>query len=122
MAAKGLPILTRNSDEIIEVELLDFEDNPINPTSCQDIIVSVYQLKDDVLQQWQKTLGEVSVYDAANGLIHVKLDRLNTKNIPLKRLFVEVALYFSDADFEGGVQIQRQSDIPLADLINSVAP
>lgn len=118
--ATGLPILVRGSDEIIEVELLDNGDNPINPNDCTDIIVSVYQLKEDVLQLWKLSLGEVSIYDAANGLVHVKLDRLNTTNIPIKRLFVEVALYFSDADFEGGVQIQKQSDIPLADLINSV--
>jgi len=117
----------KNSDEVIQVIITDGTD-PINPNDTSDIIISVYQQLEVIIQQWKLSDGTVSIFDAANGKVRVNLDRANTANLPEKRLYIEVAVEFANVDFEGGIQVEfgRDADdntipyIVLADLKNTV--
>lgn len=115
----AVEILFQGSDEVIEVTILDGDGNAINPNSTSDIIISCYQNKEVIIQQWKKSASQVDIVDAVNGVVSVNLDRQNTLNLPLKRIYVEVAIQITNADFQSGYSLEKQSDIVLCDLKNS---
>lgn len=70
-----------------------------------DIEVAIYQKKDNVIQLFKLSEGEVEVIDAGDGEILVRLDRVNTAKINTANpLFVEVVPISADANFEGGIR------------------
>lgn len=109
------------SDEIIEVTIKDSDNSPINIGSLQDIIISCYQTKEDIIQQWILSDSQVTVVNESAGIVSVNLDRDNTKKLRLKRLYLEIAVKIANASFEDGYSLQKVSDIALADLKNSVS-
>lgn len=117
----SLPIIPKGADEVIEITLTDVDGNPINPNDCNDVIVSVYQTKEDAIQQWKMSDDDlVIVGDGSTGKVQVALDRNNTAKLPEKRLFLEVCIETANDDFENNTQRQIATDIALADLKNSV--
>lgn len=117
----GLPVIPKGADEVIEITLTDADENPINPNDCEDLIVSVYQTKDDILQQWKLSDDEITISgDGSTGVIQVALDRDNTAKVDEKRIFMEIAIETENDEFEDGIQRQIATDIPLADLKNTV--
>lgn len=116
----SLPVIYKGSDEVIQLTITDADGAPVVPSTVEDIIISVYQTKENVIQKWLLSEGTVDIFDDADGIVRVNLDRDNTEKIPQKRIYLEVAVETTNADFEDGVARQIQSDIPLCDLKNSV--
>lgn len=117
----GLPIIPKGADEVIEVTLQDGDGNAINPNSCLDVIVSVYQTKQDIVQQWKKSDDQMTVIGGGTtGKVRVGLDGVNTAKLPEARLYLEVCIVVTNTLFEGGEQRQIATDISMADIKNSV--
>lgn len=109
----------KGSDEVIQITITNGTD-PIDLGAVDDIFVFAYQTKEDIIQSWTLGDGDVIITDAANGICKVNLDRDNTKNLPEKRLYIEVDLQLVNTDFEDGVMIEKDIK-PLCDLLNSVS-
>jgi hypothetical protein len=117
----GFPVIPQGADEVIEITLTDANGNAINPNDCLDVIVSVYQTKENTIQQWKLSDGDITVDgDGSAGIIQMGLDRNNTSTLPIARLFLEVCIETTNTEFEDDIQRQIATDIPLADLKNSV--
>lgn len=114
----ALTEIYKGSDEVIVITVTDGTD-PIDLATADDITVSVYQRSDVIIQQWKLSDSEVTITDASNGICQVNLDRDNTADLESKRLYIEVALQLVNADFESGVMIEKDSNVPLCDLANS---
>jgi len=117
----SVPIIYKGQDEIIQLTLTESGGSAITISILSDVIISVYQTKDDIIQQWKISNSSLIVISDAGGIVVANLDRDNLMNIPLKRLFFEIAVIVSNSDFEDGIQKIIKSDIVLADLKNSVS-
>lgn len=111
-------VIYKGSDEVIEITVTNGS-IAIDLNTVEDIIVSAYQTKDVVLQQWRLSDSDVEITDASAGKCKVNLDRDNTQNLPEKRIYIEVDLKLINADFEDGFSIEKDIQ-PLCDLKNSV--
>ena len=118
----AVAILYKGSDEVIQLTITDeVTDLPVDLALCDDIIVSAYQTKENIIQQWLLSESEVTITDASNGICQVNLDRDNTAKIPSKRVYGEVVLQYVDADFEDGVRLVKNiPTLVLFDLKDSV--
>jgi len=108
----------KGSDEVIQITITDGTD-PIDLSTVEDITVSAYQTKEDIIQSWKLSETTVVITNASLGICKVNLDRDNTMNLPERRIYVEVDLTSVNAGFEDGVSIQKDIK-PLCDLLNSV--
>lgn len=115
----ALAIMYKGSDEVIAITVTSNGTDPIDLNTAEDITVSAYQTKEDIIQSWKLSEGEVIITDAVNGKCKVNLDRNNSATLPEKRIFIEVALTLVNADFENGISIEKDIQ-PLCDLKNSV--
>lgn len=109
----------KGADEQINITLTDDEGALIPISSCVNIIVSIYQTKGEVIQQFQLADLSLKVVDN-NGVVQANLDRDNTIHLKAKRLYLQVSLAIENDAFESGVMNLIKSDIPLADLKESV--
>lgn len=109
----------KGADEVINVTITDGT-NPIVISDCEDVIVSVYQTKSDIIQQWKISDGSLKTVNDAGGIAQANLDRNNTADLPERRLYLEVVVEIANTDFEAGIQRMIQSDIAISDLKNSV--
>jgi len=113
-------IIYKGSDEVINITITDADGVAIPISDTEEIIVSVYQTKEDIIQQWKKSDSSLVTVSDVNGIVQANLDRDNTAEIPLRRLYMEVVVEITDTDFETNIQRMIVSDIVLADLKNSV--
>lgn len=116
----ALTEIYRGADEVINITLKDSAGDPIVISSLDDVIVSIYQTKETIIQQFKVSDSSLIITNDNAGIVTANLDRDNTANIPLRRLFIEVVAEISNSDFESGSQRMIISDIVLADLKNSV--
>ena len=116
----SLPVIYKGSDEVIVITVTTNGTTPIDLATADDIFVFAYQTKEDIIQSWSLGEGDVTITDASNGVCTVNLDRDNTLKIPEKRIYIEVDLQLVNADFEGGISIEKDIE-PLCDLLNSVS-
>lgn len=116
----AIPTIYKGADEVINVTITDGDGVAIPISSLSEVIVSVYQNKETVLQQWKKSDGSLVTVSSSGGIVQANLDRNNTNAIPLKRLFLEVVAELANTDFASNKQRMIVSDIVLADLKNSV--
>ena len=115
-----IPIIYKGEDKNILITVQS--EGVVMPISnISEMIVCVYQNKEEIIQFWKLSDNTLVIIDDANGIVSANLDRDNLDNIPMKRLFLEIAIEFSNASFESGLQRLITSDIVLADLKNSVA-
>jgi len=109
----------KGSDEVIEITVTSDGTTAIDLATADDIIVTCYQTKEEIIQQWTLGDGDVIITDASAGECKVYLDRDNTINLPEKRIYIQVDLQLVNANFESGVSIEKDIE-PLCDLYNSV--
>ena len=114
------PIIYKGSDEVINVTITDADGVAIPISDLSEVVVSVYQTKEEIIQQWLLSEGSLLVVNDSAGIVQANLELDNTIEIPLKRLFMEVVVEISDTNFETNTQRMIVSDIVLADLKNSV--
>jgi hypothetical protein len=114
------PIIYKGSDEVINITITDADGLAIPISDLTECIVSVYQTREDIIQQWLLSDTSLIVVNSASGIVQANLDRDNTTEIPLRRLFMEVVAEITDTNFETNTQRMIVSDIVLADLKNSV--
>ena len=116
-------IIFTGSDQIVIVTLKDNSGNIIPPSTTSDIIITAYQTKENIVQQWKASDGKVTTVNDSQGTVAVNLDRDNTINLPPKRLFLEVIIELSNPDFEGGIQRLSNTGggIVLCDLETTIA-
>lgn len=115
----SLPIIVTNSDNVIELTITDSAGNPIDLAEVDDVEVAVYCRKENIIQHWKQSLNQVTIVDAPNGIINVVLDRANTSTLSPNRLYAEIVVKIPDVRFESGYQLMIESDIAIADIINS---
>lgn len=116
----AIPIIYKGADEVINITLTDADGNPLVVSSLSEVVVSIYQVKETVIQQWKKSDNTLITVSSSGGIVQANFDRDNSDTVPLKRLYLEVVAQIADANFEGGFQRMIASDIVLADLKNSV--
>ncbi|CAB4218451.1 hypothetical protein UFOVP1605_27 [uncultured Caudovirales phage] len=116
----SLPIIYKGADEVINITITDSAGAPITISTLSDVIVSIYQTREQIIQQWSIGNSDLVVVNDAGGIVQANLDRDNTTEIPLKRLYLEVVAELSNSEFESNTQRMIVSDIDLADLKNSV--
>jgi len=116
----AIPIIYKGADEVINITITDADGNAIPISDLEEIIVSIYQVKETVIQQWLLSDNSLVVVDDAGGIVQANFDRDNSDTIPLKRLYLEVVAELANTDFESNTQRMIVSDIVLADLKNSV--
>jgi len=114
-----IPIIFTGSDEIITVTLNDGSGVIIPPSTLTDVIISCYQTKGEIIQQWLMSDGDVIVVSDPAGTVKVYLDRDNTINLPEKRLYLEVIVELANANFESGTQRTGNTGGGV-DLVNTV--
>lgn len=114
------PIIYKGSDEVINITITDADGVAIPISDLTECIVSVYQTKEDIIQQWLLSENSLLIVNDSAGIVRANLDRDNTIEIPLRRLYMEVVAEITDTNFETNTQRMIVSDIVLADLKNSV--
>lgn len=115
----ALAIMYKGSDEVIVITVTSDGTSPIDLNTVEDITVSAFQNKEDIVQQWKLSDGDVTITDASNGVCKVNLDRKNSATLPEKRIYIEVDLTLVNSDFEDDISIEKDTK-PLCDLKNSV--
>ena len=114
----ALTEIYKGSDEVIQITVTDGTD-PIDLATVEDITVSVFQRKEDIIQQWKLSLSEVTITDASNGICKVNMDRDTTETLSEGRLYIEVDLTLVNSDFEDEISIEKDIKV-LCELKNSV--
>ena len=112
----ALPVISSKSDNVIRITLTDSAGDAIDPSGLASIEIGVYQKREVVLQKWES----VTVVDGANGICEVYLDKANLGKIEGKRMFIEVAIGVTNANFEDNIQRMVATDIALCDIALSV--
>lgn len=104
-----------NKDIPILITVKDVDGNPVDiDIFDSDIEVGIYQKKENIIQLFKESEGEVEIVDADLGQIRIRIDRINTDKInTLNPLYIEVVPYSVDDDYEGGV---RKWDVPVVKL------
>lgn len=116
-----IPIIYKGSDENINVTVKKIDGSALTISDLVDVVVSAYQTKSEIIQQWKVSDGSLITVADDEGIVQANLDRDNTENMPCKRLYLEVKVISTNSDFESGEQVAIVSDIVLADLKNSVS-
>lgn len=116
-----IPIIYKGSDSNIVVTVKDYTGEALTISDLIDVVVSAYQTKSEIIQQWKVSDSSLVIVTDNEGIVQANLDRDNTENLPCKRLYLEVKIIASNTDFESGEQVSIISDIVLADLKNSVS-
>lgn len=94
-----------NKDIPIEITIQDEESVVINTDTFTDIEVAIYQRRENVIQFFKKSAGQVEVISNTDGLIKVRLDRKSTSRInELNPLYLEVVPVSADENFEEGLR------------------
>jgi len=95
-----------NKDIPIEITIKDSAGVVIDVNSFDiDIEVAIYQKRDNIIQFFKQSEGQVETIVAVNGTIRVRIDRVNTAKInTLNPLYIEVVPVSTDAEFEDGVR------------------
>ena len=117
----SVAVIYKGSDMNINITLNAPDGSALVISDLIDVVVSVYQTKEEIIQQWKVSNGSLIVIEDADGSVQANLDRDNTVNLRLKRLYLEVKVIGTNSDFESGEQVAIVSDIVLADLKNSVS-
>lgn len=107
-----------NKDIPIEITIQNSEDVPINISTFDvDIEVAIYQKRDNIIQFFKQSEGQVETISASGGTIRVRLDRINTAKInTLNPLYIEVVPISEDANFEDGERRWDAITVKLPDV------
>jgi hypothetical protein len=105
-----------NSDISINLTIADENGAAIDLSAVETLNVFAYIKKEKILQSW--TLSDVIITSPSAGECTCIFDRAN--NTETGRLFLEIQVGTTDANFAGGVKVSVQSDIEIATVKNSV--
>lgn len=110
-----------NKDIPIQITIKDEQGQPIDiDTFDEDIEVAVYQRRDNVIQFFKQSEGQVETIVAADGNIMIKIDRVNTAKInTLNPLYVEVVPVSADSDYEDGIRRWDATIVKLPTIVFS---
>lgn len=120
MATTGLDKIVQGSDITISMTLTNTDKTPIIIDDVVNIIVYLYQKRESILQRFSISDGNIAVTDSDAGKIAMLIDRAATENISTDRLYVEVEIVIPNTLAANNEQHIKVTNIPLADLINSV--
>lgn len=107
-----------NSDVQIQIAIEDGKCEPFSLVVIEGIEVYLYQKRDNVLQQY--ATSDVTIVNAAEGIIRVQFDRANNQNISNADLLAEIAVSITDADSQNNIAILRISDLFISKVTVSV--
>jgi hypothetical protein len=99
---------------------------PVNLSSVQGILVALYGDGGRIYGKWSlvdksaEGFGDVTIENAANGVISVPVEVDYTKKSLLKMSKLEVKLAFNNPDFEDGLQVSIDTDIDIEEIESSV--
>lgn len=113
---KNIP---QGSDHTLNFAIKDTNGAAIDLGNAEEITVYVYQKRETTLQDFNTANG-VDITDAANGLFSVYLDRSSLDNVPEAKLYAEVVIDITNANFESGFKRNVITDIVLGIVVNSV--
>lgn len=111
--------IVENSDVTINISVLQSDGVTAYNLTGAEVRVAVYQTKERVLQLFED--GDVTRVSASGGTIRVFLDRANIENLKDNaKLYAELELTITDANFVGSEAILRVTDIELGTIKNTV--
>ena len=114
-----IPIIYKGGDNEINITVM-YSGSPVTISDIMDIVVTAYQTKSEIVQQWKISDNSIEVVDDSAGEVRMYLDRDNTINIPPKRLYMDIVFEFNNNNFEDGIRKVVTSDIVLADVKYSI--
>ena len=110
-------VISKGSDETIQLTLIDEKGEPIVVSELEDVIVRVYQTPGAILQENKLSDDTITPVEATENKIKFPLYGQTTLHIATKRLFLEIITEKTDETFVGGIKKTKVSGIELADLI-----
>jgi hypothetical protein len=113
--------IVKKSDNVIQVVINGSDGNPITITGLSDLEIVAYQLPKRIIQRWLLSSAQVVIIDDAAGIVNVYFDRSNTKLLNFKNedCKLEVIATFADANFEGNLRREVDTDIQLSEIEDS---
>ena len=105
-----------NSDIDVIFTITDQDGAAIDLSSIAGLEILLYIKKTNILQSYD--LAQINIVDAAQGICSVIFDRGN--NFEAGKLFAEIAVETTDANYEAGVKVSRESDILVTTITKSV--
>lgn len=120
MATTGINKAVQGSDIVVQVTLRNGDCEPIIIDDVTEIVIFVYQRRESILYGCTLTGGTIFTVDSATGLIAFAVPALATENINTDRLYIELQITQPNIYAAGGEALTKRTDIPLADLLNTV--
>lgn len=116
----AIPIVYTNADQAVQIKAVDANGDPILYADASEIVISVYQSRDTLLQQFKKTAGTI-VGNDTDFTYTIFIDKRNLSKGSEKRTNLEVSITVNNEAFPSGYQTMTASDIPIFDLKKGVA-
>ena len=105
-----------NSDIDVIFTITDQDGAAIDLSAVAGLEILLYIKKTNILQSYD--LAQINIVDAAAGICSVIFDRGN--NFEAGKLFAEIAVSTTDANYEAGIKVSRESDILVTTITKSV--
>ena len=119
--------MIRGATYTIEIAIVNEDTGlAIDLTAVQGILVALYGDGGKIYGKWSLVdksvdgFGDVTVDNAAGGLISVPIEVTDTLKAILKMAKLEVKLAFNNPDFENGLQINIDTNIEIEAVESSV--
>ena len=110
--------LVQGSDLTINIQLIGVDGEPIQVNNCDDIVLYLYQQRENILLQIDKS--EMTTVSNILGKLRAQVLGSTTENIT-GRIFVEVVANVINLNWDAGVEVIKFPPIVVCDVINSVS-
>jgi hypothetical protein len=110
--------LVQGEDLTINIQLVGEDGDPIQISNCEDVILYLYQRRENILVEI--ALNEMEVVSSLLGKVKAIVLGASS-NFIAGRVYAEVVAKVDDADFDAGFKVNKITDIVLCDVINSVS-
>lgn len=113
-----MSVIVENSDVTINLAVKQSDGTTAYNLTGAEVRVAVYQNRQSIIRLFEDS--EVTRVSAAGGTITVYLDRANINGLPAKKLYAEIEVRITDANFSGSEGVLKVTDIELGEIKNSV--
>lgn len=113
----GVKQLVQGSDLTIDIQLIGEDGEPIHVSNCQDVILYLYQERENILLQINKS--EMGTVNNLLGKLRAQVLGATTKNI-LGRVNAQVTANVINPDWDAGFEVKKFNPVIVCDVINSV--
>ena len=116
----ALTQIPTGSDNTLQLTFEDSAGVAVDLDNATEIVVKVYQKKSHILGEYSLTGSTVTIINSNTGRANVYINRSSLSAVSNGKLYAEVSIDITNANFEEGEKRTIVSDIILGEILVSV--